>query len=76
MYLRDRGQCSALDESGQKCQSRRFLEVHHMLPLAQGGKDELENLTLLCSGHHKALHEDSIFDFSQMAVGRVDPPKA
>jgi len=61
VYLRDQGQCSAWDESHQKCQSQRFLEIHHLLPLSQGGKDELENLTLLCSGHHKALHDKGGF---------------
>ncbi len=57
VYLRDQGECTARDESGQKCRSQRFLEIHHILELSQGGKDELENLTLLCSGHHKALHD-------------------
>jgi hypothetical protein len=32
------------------------LEVHHIVEQAKGGKHELWNLTLLCTGHHSALH--------------------
>ncbi len=57
VYLRDQGQCTARDKSDQKCQSQRFLEIHHILPRSQGGEDNLENLILLCSGHQKAVHD-------------------
>jgi hypothetical protein len=38
------------------CRSARNLEVHHLVEQARGGKHEMWNLTLLCSGHHAALH--------------------
>jgi hypothetical protein len=38
------------------CRSRRNLEVHHIHEQARGGTHELSNITLLCSGHHTALH--------------------
>jgi hypothetical protein len=39
------------------CRSARNLDVHHIVPRARGGKHELWNLTILCSGHHAALHD-------------------
>ena len=56
VYWRDQGQCTHRDHRGHRCTSRRFLEIHHIQPVSQGGKNELDNLTLLCSGHHKARH--------------------
>jgi len=38
------------------CRSRRNLEIHHLHPQADGGTHELWNLTLICGGHHAALH--------------------
>jgi 5-methylcytosine-specific restriction endonuclease McrA len=56
VYLSNNGQCSSTDEDGKRCAARRFLDIHHIQPVSQGGSDELENLTLLCSGHHQAIH--------------------
>jgi hypothetical protein len=33
-----------------------FVEVHHLVPLAQGGEDVLENTVALCPTHHRYLH--------------------
>lgn len=33
-----------------------FVEVHHLIPLAQGGEDILENTVALCPTHHRYLH--------------------
>ena len=38
------------------CRSSRNLDVHHIIPQAQGGPHELWNMTVLCSGHHIAHH--------------------
>jgi predicted HNH restriction endonuclease len=48
----------------QGCSSARFqvvsgeyfVEVHHLLPLAEGGRDVLENTVALCPTHHGLLH--------------------
>jgi len=56
LYLKYQRQCSYLDESGNRCTQRRLLEIHHIVPVAQGGTNDLENLTLLCQGHHRASH--------------------
>jgi hypothetical protein len=39
------------------CGSRRFLHAHHIVWVEHGGKTELANLILLCSFHHKLVHE-------------------
>ena len=54
--LKDQGQCSFSDLNGKKCQNKRFLEIHHKKPVARGGSNTPENLTILCSAHHKILH--------------------
>ncbi len=38
------------------CRSARCLEIHHVLPQAQGGPHEMWNLVPLCDGHHVANH--------------------
>jgi hypothetical protein len=38
------------------CGSRAFLVVHHIEHWADGGETTLENLTLLCSFHHRLVH--------------------
>jgi 5-methylcytosine-specific restriction endonuclease McrA len=46
------------------CQSEKFktesgdfyVEVHHLVPLADGGADRLENTAALCPTHHRLLH--------------------
>lgn len=56
VQLRDQGQCTYQDNQGKRCSNQRFLEIHHIHPVAKGGQNKIENLALLCSGHHKVLH--------------------
>jgi hypothetical protein len=53
---RDHGQCTYRSSQGVRCSQRRWLEIHHVQPLAQGGQNKLENLRLICRGHHQVLH--------------------
>ncbi|MBK9305174.1 MAG: HNH endonuclease [bacterium] len=39
------------------CRNSRYLEVHHRIPVAAGGKPEPKNLVTLCSRCHRALHQ-------------------
>jgi hypothetical protein len=50
--LRDRKRCTV-----PGCRATRHIDVHHVVPRHLGGGHGPENLTLLCSGHHRALHE-------------------
>jgi hypothetical protein len=39
------------------CTHRIFLEGHHIQHWADGGETSLRNITLLCSAHHRYVHE-------------------
>jgi hypothetical protein len=58
VHLRDQNQCTEILPNGQRCSSRRFLDFHHVIPVADGGQDRLDNLITLCSAHHQARHLD------------------
>ena len=34
----------------------RYTEVHHIVPLADGGEDTTENVACLCPAHHREVH--------------------
>jgi hypothetical protein len=51
LHARDRG-CSF-----PGCQRQRYLDAHHLQHWADGGDTSLDNLTLLCTHHHRLLHE-------------------
>jgi hypothetical protein len=38
----------------------RFVEVHHLTPLAQGGEDTIENTACLCPTHHREIHHGKL----------------
>ena len=39
------------------CSHERWLDAHHVVHWADGGETSLENTLLLCSRHHRLLHE-------------------
>ena len=51
VFARDHHRCTA-----PGCRSARNLDIHHIIEQFRGGKHELPNLCLLCSGHHTAIH--------------------
>jgi 5-methylcytosine-specific restriction endonuclease McrA len=60
VFYRDQGQCTHKDLSGERCDGKIFLHIHHKTPVSEGGGNEPENLELLCSWHHQRLHEDLV----------------
>ena len=56
VQLRDQGQCTFEHFHHGRCQSRRWLEIHHKVPVSQGGENTLSNLQTLCSAHHRMGH--------------------
>ena len=52
---RDGGRCCVPD-----CRSSRYLEIHHIVSRELRGSHDADNLTLLCDGHHRALHEGKL----------------
>jgi uncharacterized protein DUF222/HNH endonuclease len=51
LWARDRG-CTF-----PGCHRRRFVDGHHIVHWADGGDTSLANTTLLCTHHHRLLHE-------------------
>jgi len=52
---RDGGRCCV-----PGCRSSRYLEIHHVIAREHGGSHKADNLTLLCEGHHRALHDGKL----------------
>lgn len=50
-YIRDNNIC-------QDCGSNENLEVHHILPVSQGGQNTLSNLKVVCDQCHKENYKD------------------
>ena len=44
----------------RNCGSRRHLQCHHIVPVSQGGPDELDNTMTLCSRCHKYVHVSGV----------------
>ena len=57
VWLRDGGRCCYRDPlSGRRCNSSHLLQIHHLLPVAEGGGPEPDNLALACLAHHRMCH--------------------
>ena len=59
VHARDGGRCAHVGESGKRCASDRYVDVHHVRPVSRGGGNEPSNLTTLCSFHHDLVHQTS-----------------
>ncbi|MBI4406038.1 MAG: HNH endonuclease [Deltaproteobacteria bacterium] len=57
VMLRDQGQCTHTDALGVRCSQKRWVDLHHLKPLAKGGENSVDNLTTLCRAHHRFQHE-------------------
>jgi 5-methylcytosine-specific restriction endonuclease McrA len=65
VWLRDGGYCTHELSRGIPCESRMMLEVDHIIPVARGGLNTLENLTLKCR-HHNQWRAIQIFGVVHM----------
>jgi hypothetical protein len=52
---RDGGRCRV-----PGCRHAVFVDVHHLEPRSEGGRNTLENLVTLCSAHHRAIHRGQL----------------
>jgi hypothetical protein len=42
------------------CTHATFVDVHHIQPRSEGGRNEASNLITMCSGHHRAIHRGEL----------------
>ena len=57
--FRAEGQCEECKKEApffRKSDGRPYLEVHHKIPLANGGKDTIDNVLALCPNCHRKAH--------------------
>jgi 5-methylcytosine-specific restriction endonuclease McrA len=59
VLARDRGTCVV-----PGCKNRVYVDLHHLLPRAAGGRHTMDNIVSLCTTHHRMQHAH------QMAMGR------
>jgi hypothetical protein len=52
VWRRDGGCCAFVAKGGRRCAERGFLEFHHEVPYAVGGKATLRNISLRCRAHN------------------------
>jgi len=57
LVARDGLCCTFTSETGQRCTTRAFLQIHHDHAWSKGGADTLDNLRLLCASHNRLLAE-------------------
>jgi hypothetical protein len=52
VFVRDLGRCAFVGASGRRCDTRAFLEFHHVRPFADGGGATVGNIELRCRRHN------------------------
>jgi hypothetical protein len=55
VLTRDRHRCRV-----PGCTHATFVDVHHVQPRSEGGRNEASNLLTLCSVHHRAVHRGQL----------------
>lgn len=54
IFIKNNWECAYKDPlTNHKCRSKRYLEIDHIIPISKGGKNDTENLQLLCAAHNK-----------------------
>ena len=54
--LRDQRKCRYINQKGERCSQSRWVEIHHKIPVSQGGQNTVANLITLCTVHHDWIH--------------------
>lgn len=52
VWKRDESQCAFVAPNGHRCRAEDFLELHHVVPFARGGKPTVGNIQLRCRAHN------------------------
>jgi hypothetical protein len=72
VWVRDVGRCAFVSDSGRRCNTRAFLEFHHVDPHGIGGEATVENIQLRCRAHNN--YEAECFYGPGIAVRRAARP--
>jgi hypothetical protein len=51
------------------CRNALFLDVHHVEPRSEGGRNEADNLITLCGVHHRAAHRGELVVAGNVSTG-------
>jgi 5-methylcytosine-specific restriction endonuclease McrA len=57
VWARDRGRCTFVSDSGQRCSATESLEYDHIQEVARGGVASVGNIRLLCRAHNQYMAE-------------------
>jgi hypothetical protein len=72
VWRRDGGSCTWINPvTGERCNSRHFIQYDHIVPFAKGGANTVENLRLRCFAHNQ-WH--AILQFGREKVNRPRAP--
>ena len=52
VWVRDLGRCAYVGTKGHRCNTRGWLEFHHVKPHAEGGPPTVDNIELRCRAHN------------------------
>jgi len=61
---RDHGQCQV-----PGCRNTHYVDLHHVCPLSEGGGHDANNLLVLCTAHHRAVHKGTLWLEGTVAEG-------
>ncbi|HEU5058398.1 MAG TPA: HNH endonuclease [Kofleriaceae bacterium] len=53
VVARDGERCSFVAEDGRRCEETGFLELDHLVPVAQDGEATVDNVRVLCRAHNQ-----------------------
>jgi hypothetical protein len=57
VFERDGHRCTYTSSSGKRCESRKFLQIHHNQPWSRGGPNTVDNLRVVCAAHNQLMAE-------------------
>ena len=62
LILRSDGHCEIYTEGpgGGRCGRSVKMEIHHVLPRGKGGGHKIENLSVMCNWHHRAVEHRQV----------------
>jgi hypothetical protein len=52
VVVRDGGRCAFVGKGGRRCNTRAFIEFHHIEPYGVGGEATVDNISLRCRAHN------------------------